>query len=211
MFKPAAALFLLALAPAAQAAMMAPSAPVGVRGTITAVSGAPATGTKIEVAGKGGAKYTVALAPTTSVATASTIAIDAIKPDSFIGTAAEPGKDGLLVANEVHVFPESMRGTGEGHRPWDTSPTSSMTNGNVGAVKIGEFSGAKGRTLTVDYKGGQQKVFVPASVPIVAFAPGTMANVVKGAAVFLFAKKLPDGTLATDRLVVGINGTVPPM
>lgn len=202
----AAALFLLALTPAAEAAMMAPSAPVGVRGTIAAVNGQT-----LEVAGKGGAKYTVVLAPGTSVATASTITLDAIKPNSFIGTAAEPGKNGVLVANEVHVFPESMRGVGEGHRPWDTSATSSMTNGNVDDVTTGGFAGKSGRTLTVNYKTGKQTVYVPPSVPIVAFAPGTMANVVKGAAIFTFGMKQPDGKLVTDRIVVGVNGTVPPM
>ena len=206
----AAAVIAAVTATAAPAQMMgaAPAAPppVAVRGTIASV-----TGQTIEINGKGGGKLTLRLSPDARIATADVITIDGIKPNSFIGTAAEPGRNGTLVATEVHVFPESMRGVGEGHRPWDTSKTSSMTNGNVGAVKTGGLAGKSGRTLTVDYKGGQQTVYVPASVPIVMFAAGTMANLVPGATVFSFAQRLDDGKLAGNSLVVGINGAVPPM
>lgn len=211
----------LALAPvmltatAASAQMMgaAPQAPppVGVRGTITSVAGTPETGMKLGVTSKSGKAMVLLLAPKTSFVSSTVISIDAIKAGSFIGTAAEPGPNGTLVATEVHVFPESMRGVGEGHRPWDTSATSSMTNGNVDDVTEGGLSKKNGRTLTVNYKGGKQSVYVPVSVPIVAFAPATAAVATKGAKVFTFAMKQPDGSFATNSLVVGANGSTPPM
>ena len=196
---------LLMTSTAASAALMgAAPAPTLVRGTVASLSA-----TTLVLTTKAGVKQTVALAPNTGVATTSVIGIDAIKPNSFIGTAAEPGKDGKLTALEVHVFPESMRGLGEGHRPWDTSATSSMTNGNVrtvGAVKHGKGA----RELIVDYKGGQQVVVVPASVPIVSFGPGTLADVKPGSHVFAITKN-EGGKLSADRLVVGANGSTPPM
>ncbi len=211
----------LALAPvllagtAASAQMMgakpAAAPPVGVRGTVTSVAGTADTGMKVGVTGKNGKPVVLLLAPKSSFVSSTVISIDAIKPNSFIGTAAEPGPNGTLVATEVHVFPESMRGVGEGHRPWDTSATSSMTNGNVDDVTEGGLTKKNGRTLTVNYKGGKQSVYVPVTVPIVAFAPATAAVLVKGAKVFTFAQKMPDGALASNSLVVGVNGSAPPM
>ena len=210
----------LALAPvlltatAASAQMMgaAPQAapPVGVRGTVTSVAGTAEAGMKIGIMGKNGKPIVLLLAPKSRFTSSTVIGIDAIKPNSFIGTAAEPGPNGTLVATEVHVFPESMRGVGEGHRPWDTSATSSMTNGNVDDVTEGGLSKKNGRTLTVNYKGGKQTVYVPVTVPIVAFAPADASVVVKGAKVFTFAQKQPDGSLASNSLVVGAKGSTPP-
>lgn len=185
--------------------------PVLVRGAITAVSGTAETGWVLMIAGKARKTYKLTLAPKANVTIASVIGLDDIKPNSFIGTAAEPTKDGTLKAVEVHVFPEAMRGVGEGHRPWDTSKTSSMTNGNVGAVKTGGLKKKSGRTLTVDYQGGQKTVYVPKSVPIVMFGFGNPSQLVKGAHVFGIAKALPDGSLVSNSIVVGIDGTVPPM
>ncbi|TFU06074.1 hypothetical protein EUV02_03395 [Polymorphobacter arshaanensis] len=205
----------LLTATAASAQMMgaAPQAapPVGVRGTVTSVAGTVDTGMKIGVTGKNGKPMVLLLAPKSSFVSSTVIGIDAIKPNSFIGTAAEPGPNGTLVATEVHVFPESMRGVGEGHRPWDTSATSSMTNGNVDDVTEGGLSKKNGRTLTVNYKGGKQTVYVPVTVPIVAFAPADATLLVKGAKVFTFAQKQPDGSLVSNRLVVGVGGSTPPM
>ena len=196
---------LLLVTSAANAALMGQAnAPVPVRGTVASLSGQT-----LVINGRGGVKTTVLLAPETRVAGVTIIGIDAIKPNSFIGTAAEPGKNGQLTATEVHVFPESMRGAGEGHHPWDLTKTSSMTNGNVRTV--GPVKRSKGRTLIVDYKGGQQTVIVPANVPIVAFAPATLAQVVPGAHVFAITMAGPNGSRAANSLAVGVNGTVPPM
>lgn len=192
------------LASGASADLMKPAAPVVVRGTIVTVEGST-----LGVRSNDGASLVVVLAPGAKVAALTKIGIDDIKPNSFIGTAAKPGKNGVLEAVEVHVFPESMRGLGEGHRSWDLGATSSMTNGNVG--KVGTIKHHTGRTLTVDYKGGTQEVLVPATVPIVAFNEGTPAQLVTGAHIFAFTMRTPDGRLATNQVAVGVGGVVPPM
>lgn len=200
-----AALAATLLATGASADLMKPSAPVVVRGTITAVD----AGGALSVKANDGTALTVVLAPDAKVAALTKIGIDDIKANSFIGTAAKPGKNGVLEATEVHVFPESMRGRGEGHRPWDQGATSTMTNGNVG--KVGTIRHHSGRTLTVDYKGGTQQVVVPANVPVVAFAEGSAAQLVPGAHIFAFTMRTPDGRLATNQVAVGVGGVVPPM
>ena len=191
-------------AASASAEMMAPARPVFVRGTIVAAEPALLT-----VRANDGATVMVVLAPGTKVAALSKIGLDAVKANSFIGTTARPGKGGVLEASEVHVFPEAMRGLGEGHYDWDRGPKSSMTNGNVG--KVGTIKHHTGRTLTVDYKGGTQEIVVPANVPVVAFAEGTPAQLVRGAHVFVVTIKTPEGKLATNQIAVGIGGVVPPM
>lgn len=196
----AAALF----ATGAVADLMKPAGPVFVRGTIVAAEPAALT-----VKAADGATVVVALAPGFKVAALTTIGIDAIKPNSFIGTAAKPGKGGVLEATEVHVFAEAMRGFGEGHRAWDQGPTSSMTNGTV--AKVGTIKHHAGRTLTVDYKGGTQEIVVPANVPIVAFAEGTPAQLVAGAHVFVITQRTAEGRLAANQVAVGVGGVVPPM
>lgn len=175
--------------------------PLIVRATIDRM-----VGDRLQVTDRTGTKQTLTLAPDTNVAAISTIAIDAIKPGSFIGTAAAPGPDGTLRALEVHVFPEAMRGTGEGHRPWDLGSGSTMTNGTVGTV-----SGSSGRTITVRYKGGDKQVVVPADVPIVTFEPADRSLLVPGAHIMSFALRDEDGKLVTHQVSVGKNGITPPM
>jgi hypothetical protein len=130
----------------------------------------------------------------------------AITPGSFVGTAAVPGKGGVLVALEVHIFPEAQRGLGEGHRDFDLQPQSTMTNGTVGDVV-----GTTERTLTVRYKGGEQTVQVPPETPIVTFEPGSRALLVPGAHINVFATKGEDGAYTAARVLVGKDGLVPPM
>ena len=130
-----------------------------------------------------------------------------IKPGSFIGTAAREQEDGTIVAVEVHVFPESMRGSGEGHRAFDLGPKSSMTNGTVGQ----EVTGKTGQTLTVQYKGGEKSIVVPPNVPVVTFEPGTRGLLVPGAHVIVFGQKSDDGTLRAANVLIGKDGLVPPM
>ncbi len=201
-FIAAAAATLLAMPAAAD--LMKPAGPVFVRGTIVAADPAALT-----VKATDGTTVTIALAPGFKVAALTKIGLDTIQANSFIGTAAKPGKGGVLEATEVHVFPKSMRGLGEGHYGWDKGPTSTMTNGNVG--KVGTIKHHAGRTLTVDYKGGTQEIVVPANVPIVAFAEGTAAQLVPGAHVFVITQKTPDGKLGANQVAVGVGGVVPPM
>ena len=192
------------LATSAAADPVKPAGPAFLRGTIVA-----ADATTLTVHANDGATVTVALAPGYKVAAVAKIGLDAIRPNSFVGTAAKPGKGGVLEATEVHVFPETMRGVGEGHRPWDLGPTSTMTNGTV--TRVGTIKHHAGRTMTVEYKGGAQQIVVPASAPVVAFAEGTPALLVAGAHVFAATVRTAGGWPATADIAVGVGGIVPPM
>jgi len=185
----------------AGAASAADGTPTRVRGTIDAVDGQV-----LHITGRAGEKVTVTMAAGVKVAEVAKIDISAIQPNSYIGTAAAPLPNGDLKALEVHVFPESMRGTGDGHRPFDLGPNSTMTNGTVGSVV-----GSSDRTLTVKYEGGEKKVIVPADVPIVTFEPGSAADLKPGAKVIIFGMKAADGSISTERVSVGKDGLTPPM
>ena len=131
-----------------------------------------------------------------------------IKPGMFIGSTAMPGPDGSLRAVEVHIFPEAMRGTGEGHRDWDLKPQATMTNANVEAA----VTGVKGQTLTMKYKGGEKTLVVAPETVVVTYAPGDKAELKPGTGIFIAAaEKKPDGTLLTPRITYGKDGLVPPM
>jgi len=130
-----------------------------------------------------------------------------IKQGSYVGVAGMPQPDGSQKALEVHIFPEAMRGTGDGHRGWDLQPSSTMTNGAV------EQSAATsdGQTLTLKYKDGEKKILVGKDTPIVTYTPGEKSELKAGAPIFISAAtKLPDGTLTTPRVNVG-RGVAPPM
>ena len=130
-----------------------------------------------------------------------------IAPNAFVGVAAEPGDDDTLRAVEVHIFPEAQRGTGAGSRPFDLSPTSTMTNGAV-TVKV---DGKDGPVLTVAFSGGERRILVAPGTPIVKLAAGAADDLKPGAGVIAFQiSKAADGTLETRRLVVG-RGIAPPM
>jgi hypothetical protein len=178
----------------------APNA-VRVRATIDAVAGDSVTLTT-----RAGDKMIVDLTPSTTVVEIVPIKLEDIKPGSFIGSAAMPQADGTQRALEVHVFPESMRGTGEGYRPFDLKPDSTMTNGTVGAV-----TGSVGRTLTVSYKGGEKTIVVPPETPVVTYEPGSRALLVSGAHIILFGTQAADGKVTANRISVGKDGLVPPM
>jgi hypothetical protein len=129
-----------------------------------------------------------------------------IKPGEFIGSGAMPQPDGSQKAVEVHIFAESMRGTGEGFRPWDGAPNSTMTNGTVGEA----VTGVDGPVLTVAYKGGQQKIIVGPNVPVVKFEVGERDELKPGVAFSVFgAAKQPDGSFNVSRISVGRGGVVP--
>ena len=121
---------------------------------------------------------------------------------------AMPQTDGSQRAIEVHIFPEAMRGTGEGHRPWDLAPNSTMTNANVEHA----VTGAEGQTLTLKYKEGEKKIVVPSEAAIVTFVPGERSDLKTGAKIFIpAASKQPDGTLSAQRIIFGKDGVTPPM
>ena len=130
-----------------------------------------------------------------------------VKEGAYIGVAAVPEGDEGLKALEVHIFPEAMRGAGEGYRPFDLAPGSSMTNGAVTA-HVDAVSGPK---LTVSYKGGSQTIRIDASTAIVAFAPGDKAELKAGAAVIARGVKAADGVIDAASVLIGRNGLTPPM
>jgi hypothetical protein len=129
-----------------------------------------------------------------------------IKPGDFIGSGAMPQPDGSQKAIEVHIFAESMRGTGEGFRPWDGAPNSTMTNGTVGTA----VTGVNGPVITVKYKDGEKNIVVTPDVPIVRYVIGDMSAVKPGVAFAIVAAvKQPDGSFNINRINVGKDGVVP--
>jgi hypothetical protein len=135
------------------------------------------------------------------------ISLADIKVGSFIGTTTVPDPDGTQKAVEVHVFPEDMRGTGEGSRPYDLRPNSTMTNATVATT----VAGNDGHTLMVKYKDGEKKVVVSPDTPVVTYVPGDKSDLKAGAKIIAFMKKLPDGSFETNRVSVGRDGLTPPM
>lgn len=129
-----------------------------------------------------------------------------IKDGSFIGSGAMPQPDGSQKAIEVHIFAESMRGTGEGFQPWDGAPNGTMTNGTVDAA----VTGVDGPVITVKYKDGEKKIIVTPNVPIVRYEIGDIKAVKPGVAFSVRgAVKKPDGSFDVSRINVGRDGVVP--
>src|SRR5262245_56666636 len=182
------------------AAAQAP--PARLRGTIEAIDGS-----MLAVKARDGSAVKVKLADNVGVTAVVKASLDDIKPGVFDGTTALPQVDGSWKAVEVHIFPEAMRGTGEGDRPWYLEPKSSMTNATVANA----VSKVEGQTLTLQYKGGEKTVVVPPNCAIVTFVPGEKSELQPGAKIFIVAAtKQADGTLEATRITVG-RGITPPM
>lgn len=129
-----------------------------------------------------------------------------IKPGMFVGSAGTMQSDGTQKAIEVHIFPESMRGTGEGHYDWDLKPNTKMTNANVEQT----VGGVDGQMLSVKYKDGEKKLLVTPETVVVTYVPGSKDDLKPGTRIFVgAAKKMPDGTLQTPRITYGRNGAGP--
>jgi hypothetical protein len=195
---------LLALTAAATLAMPAlAQETVRVRGTIERIDGST-----LYVKTRDGADLKINLAdkPVFTAIIPATLAD--LKPGTYVGSAATPGPDGGLSAVEVHIFPEAMRGTGEGHRPWDGGAQATMTNANVETA----VAGVDGQTLTLKYKDGEKNLLVTPKTAIVSFAPGDRAEVKAGTKIFIAAaQKQPDGSLQATRISYGRDGLTPPM
>jgi hypothetical protein len=175
--------------------------PVRVRGTIERIDGSIYV-----VKARDGAELKVTLADNPQIAGMVKASLSDIKQGSFVGVTAMPQADGSLSALEVHIFTEAMRGTGEGHYPWDLRPQSTMTNANVEQI----VPVVDGQTLTMKYKDGEKKIFVPANTPIVAYVQGDKSDLKPGAKVFIVAVKQSDGTLQGRAWRVGRDGVTPP-
>jgi hypothetical protein len=179
-----------------------PPTPSRVRGTIEAVDG-----DVLSVKSRSGEDVKLRMSGDMRVVGIIKIALSDIKLGSFIGATTIPGPDGSQNAVEVHVFPEDMRGTGEGSRPYDLRPNSTMTNATVAQT----VAGNDGQTLTIKYKDGEKKVVVSPDTPVVTYAPADKSELKPGAKVIAFVKKLPDGMFETNRISVGRDGLTPPM
>jgi uncharacterized protein DUF5666 len=175
---------------------------VRIRGAIERLDGSTYV-----IKARDGAELKVALADNAQIAGVVKASLSDIKQGSFVGVTAMPKADGSQSALEVHIFPEAMRGTGEGHYPWDLQPQSTMTNANVEQA----VTAVDGQTLTLKYKDGEKKIFVAANTPIVVYVQGDKSDLKPGAKVFIAAIKQPDGTLQGRAWRVGRNGVTPPM
>ena len=183
---------------------------VRVRGTIEQVDGPVLT-----IKSRDGDTLKVRMADDAKVVALVKATLADIKPGSFVGSTAMPQEDGRWKAVEVHIFPEAMRGTGEGDRPYDYKPKSTMTNGTVSALAKSTVNGAvekaEGTTLTLNYKEGEKKIDVTPETVVVIYAPGSMDELKSGAKIYIpAATQQADGTLMTARVNVG-RGVTPPM
>jgi hypothetical protein len=177
-----------------------PASTVRVKGIIEKVDG----NTLMLKTGDGEAKLT--LTGNAMIVAVVKASMADIKENTFLGSAAMPQPDGTQKALEVHIFPEQMRGTGEGHRPF-TTPGSTMTNGTAAGATV---TGVDGAAIKVKYKDGEKTIVVPPNVPIVRYEIGSAADLKVGAAFTITAAtKKPDGTLESARINVGRDGTVP--
>jgi hypothetical protein len=153
-----------------------------------------------------GQLLTIAVSSDTVILAIVPMKLGDIKPGAYIGSAGMPQPDGTQRALEVHVFPENLRGTDEGHGAYDLKPSSTMTNGTVSAV-----TGTRDRTFTLTYPDGAKTIVVPSDTPVVGFEPGSPALLVPGAHVNVTGIEASDGSLSATRILVGKNGLVPPM
>jgi hypothetical protein len=196
------AIVVMVVASSLYAIAQQPPSPSRVRGTIEAVDGQVLT-----VRSRAGEEVKLRMTEDIRVVGIAKIALSDIKVGSFIGTTTVPGPDGGANAIEVHVFPEDMRGTGEGSRPFDLRPNSTMTNATVAETVVGN----EGHMLTIKYKDGEKKVAVTPDTPVVTYVPAAKSDLQAGAKVIAVMKKLPDGSFETNRVSVGRDGLTPPM
>jgi hypothetical protein len=176
---------------------------VRVRGTVSKLDGSTLT-----VKTREGKTDAIKLGDGWKISGVAKAAAGDIKVGDFLGVVSAPAADGSAGALEVVIFPAAMKGAGEGDRPWDLKPNSRMTNGTV----ANQVTGVNGPTLTLSYQNGQEKkISIPGGTPIVTVATATPADLTPGAAVFVIAERGTDGSLTSNRVVVGNHGVAPPM
>lgn len=179
----------------------AAEAPARIRGIVTKV-----VGTYVWIATRQGRTVTVAVPAEAAISLVVPASIADVRLGSYVGTAALRQPDGTLRALEVHLFPASLHGMGQGQHPWDLQPGSTMTAGIVRQI-----DGSPARRLTVQYLGGAQVVVVPPGVPVVTYRDGDASLLVPGAHVVAAAAPSTGGVLRASRVVVGADGMTPPM
>jgi hypothetical protein len=199
--RPLIALVMVAASTFAAIAQQSPT-PTRVRGTIEGVEG-----DVLAVKSRSGEDVKLHLTTDAKIVGIIKISLADITVGSFIGTTTVPGPDGSQNAVEVHVFPEDMRGTGEGSRPYDLRPNSTMTNATVSE----SVAGNDGHTLLIKYKDGEKKVLVSPETPVVTYGPADRSDLKPGAKIIAFVKQQSDGSFESNRISVGRDGLTPPM
>ncbi len=194
---------------------------VGAAIALPAMAQAPGGVTRVRVAGTvekldgdrlsvnttGGPSQIVKLAPDATIYGVEKRRLEDIKQGDFVASGGVRGTDGKIHAVEVRIFPEALRGIGEGQRPWDAKPEGVMTNATVGTISQAGASGV----VKVTYKGGESEYVVAADVPVLAYVPADRTLLKPGAAVVTIAAKQPDGSLQTGRVTAEKDGVKPPM
>ncbi|MBV9829736.1 MAG: hypothetical protein JO001_29295 [Alphaproteobacteria bacterium] len=186
----------------AQAQQPAATTPTRVAGAIESL-----TGDDLTVAGRDGAKATVRLSSDAKIWGLEKRRLSDIKPGDFVASGGVRGTDGKIHAVEVRIFPEALRGSGEGQRPWDVRPEGVMTNATVGTVS----QAGSGGVIHVTYKGGESEYIVDPDVPVLTYVAADRALLKPGAMVMMIAQKAADGTLRADRVTAEKDGVKPPM
>jgi hypothetical protein len=198
-----ACLIALLVAPAwAQAPAQPQGTATRVRGTVEKLDGHMLT-----VKSREGQSVMITLADNVGVAYPVKKSIADIKPKDFVASTGIRGTDGKIHAIEVRIFPESLRGVGEGQYPWDLKPDSIMTNATVGTIS----QSPQGNTVKVSYKGTESEYTIDPTTPIYGIATGDTSLLVPGTAVFVIALKQDDGKMTSARLYAEKDGVKPPM
>jgi hypothetical protein len=191
-----------ALAFSAPPASAQSSETVRVRGEIVSLEGAT-----LSVKPRQGAHVAIHLGDKFRLVGVIKASLADIKPGSFIGVTSVQKEGSSSRALEIHIFPEALRGTGEGDRPWDLVPGSSMTNGTAASA----VDSVDGKTITVAYKGGERVIVIGPDTSIVTYAPADRSELKPGTKVFVNAQKAADGALTAVSVNVGKDGIAPPM
>ena len=194
---------LMALLALPAAAQNAPEGtPTRIRGTVEKLDGQ-----SLMVKSRDGQQLTIVLAPNFAVRYLVKKSLADVKSGDFVATTSTKGTDGKNHSVELRIFPEAMRGLGEGQYAWDLMPDSLMTNATV----TGIAGAPQGQTLKVTYKGGESEIVVGPDTPVFTYESGDASLLKPGAAVFLVALKKPDGTLAAKGVTAEKDGLRPPM
>jgi Domain of unknown function (DUF5666) len=177
---------------------------VRVRGTIERVDGAMLT-----VLSRDRQKtYKIKVAADAIVRGIVRASLTDINTNSYVGVSGLPQPDGNQKALEIHIFPESLRGTDEGHFSWDLVPNSTLTN----AAVVQMVKGPNADVMTVRYKAGEKRFQVLPQTRIVTFLPGDRSELKPGVKIFVdSARQNDDGTLEAHSIAAGRDGLPPPM
>lgn len=184
--------------------IIASAQPAGsrVRGTIESVNGQI-----LIVKARDGTNVVMRMASNVRITGVARLPREEVTVGAYIGVTSVRAEDGTDRATEVHVFPEAMRGTGEGSQPWDAAPNSTMTNGGLAKT----VTGNDGDVLTVKYKGGEKQVLLTLQTIVVTFVPAERGDIKAGAKIIAATSRSADGALEATRISVGRDGLTPPM